>query len=172
MSRESRRKKKEEQSQKEHDIIKEIPTRDVKEELDSMFNQVPFWDRVKLQMTTFQYNKESPMYKMLFDHKFRYERYIAITKERNSFKNRSQFRSYIYSNYNVFPAECIEYMNFNTSLLDNNYDLKNDLPNEIEENNEPNILIRNRILRYYTRTYKMECLSKVFGGVWIAYLFC
>ena len=47
----------------------------VESELNELFNQIPFWERVKLQMVAFQYRKETPLFKMLFDKKFRKDRY-------------------------------------------------------------------------------------------------
>ena len=74
----------------------------VETELNEMFNQIPFWERVKLQMVAFQYRKETPMFKMLFDKKFRFERYNEILSNKKKFKNKSQFKSYIFTNFNQF----------------------------------------------------------------------
>ena len=112
------------------------------------------------------------MFKMLFDHKFRYDRYRAITEHRSKFKNRAQFRSYVYSNYNDFEVGSIQYMNTFPKSKSNNdsepdQNLKDKLSKEKIESqsqegeNEPNILLRNKILKNYTTVFKLECISKL-----------
>ena len=84
----------------------------VQSEIDDMFNQMTFWDRVYLQLVSMQYRSEKPMFKMLFDHKYRPERFEFITTQQKKFRNKTLFRSYVYTNLNEFSLESTEYMKF------------------------------------------------------------
>ena len=149
------------------------PKESVHEELDEMFNQVPFVDRVKLQLISWQYKMESPMFKMLFDKKYRYDRYQAITQKQRKFKNRSQFKSYVFSNYNDFNLDCIEYLNFLPKTKPKTEEVVEE-QKEVgsqEEEKHDNILLLNKILHDHMDVYKIECVSKGFLATLIGYLF-
>ncbi|CAI2379562.1 unnamed protein product [Moneuplotes crassus] len=180
MSREFRRK------QRESEIARKFENpqidhekENISKELEEMFDQTPFWDRIKLQYAVNRYNKESPRYKMIFDHKFRYERYKFITSHSRRTKGRSKFRSLVYSKYNDFPIECIHYMNFVGTAADDPSDnndkesskIPESVDNHFENPSEPNILIRDKLLKSFSRMHKLELLCKFINLGFFGFMF-
>ena len=154
---------------------KKLPNdKNVKKDIDQMFNQVPFWDRVKLQIVTYQYKKESPMFKMMFDRKYRNGRYQLITSNEKTFKNKSQFRSHVYTNHNDFPLTCTEYMNLNIlkKLRAQNRKTEDEqVEEEHPEDTTQNVLLQNKILKHHTEVLQVEMMSYTWVLTLIGYVF-
>ena len=45
-----------------------------------------FLEKVKLKLVAFQYSKETPLFKMLFDRRFRFERFYEIAINKRTIK--------------------------------------------------------------------------------------
>ena len=82
-----------------------------------MFDNTSFVHKIKLIMIHSQYKKETPLFKMIFDKKFRHDRYTAISTERKNFKNRTSFRSSIFEKYNDFKLDCLSHMSFESKSI-------------------------------------------------------
>ena len=127
-------------------------------------------------MVAFQYRKETPMFKMLFDKKFRFERYNEILSNKKKFKNKSQFKSYIFTNFNQFDISWTEYMEFFTAFKTmQKSKLKIGDIEELKVNDEAekskNILLENKYLSYYSGIYKIEQVAKLSLLSLVAYIF-
>ena len=64
--------------------------------------ELSFLDKIKLRLVSYQYRKETPLFKMLFDRLFRYDRFYEIAINKRTYKSRFQHKSYINSKYNEF----------------------------------------------------------------------
>jgi len=60
-------------------------------------------DNFKMFLTKRQYNKSSIMFRLIFDKKYRPDRFNAIVNKQEKFRNKNEFRTYVMNNYYKSP---------------------------------------------------------------------
>ena len=133
----------------------------VKDELSTMFEDQSQLDQIKLQMIVYQYKNETPLFQMIFDKRYRLERYQAINDLRYKYRNKAAFKSDIFTNHSVFPMKA-------AYALDTFY--RRNKGFEQSEDLDRNVLIENKFMNHFNAVYKCEIIYKVEFALGMLYL--